>query len=636
MRKFEKCKAEKSVSPTKEEKMKKHVQADKTVEAGKTDQTVEADKTNKSDQVSRRDFLKGAGIATLGATALGLTACAGAPAGATQAPAATTEKWDYVADVVVVGFGGSGAVTAISAADAGASVIVLEKNAEKTHLCNTLMAGGIFHSPNKDGDPQALRQYLRAMFSGDNLPTKTEPEQSPLFVDEIVEKFAELEPENVDFMKSLDPEYNVTESNGASFPDFPGAEECGYVAYYSGYGNHFTPPEYPTIDLPKQETGAGLAFYNCLRNGVSDRSDKIEVKWETPGQHLIKNAAGEIIGVIAEQAGAEVKIKAKRAVVLTAGGYEYNEEMRRAFLEGPGITGWAFYGTTSNEGDGIRMGIEQGAQLAKVGKAASRLIWSCPDVIHNNMQVGSICDVAGSAGTIVVNSKGERFMNETLITRDPSRYFSYKNAVHMDIETLTFPNDPAYMIIDENMRKAGPLVSLNLSTCGYGLIPWDPENQGPIDKGWLIKGDSIEELANNIKAKHENNKGQMDATVLSETMKKYQTMVDTKVDVEFGRTGLARDAKTGQVVDKGFQPIDTPPFYALPLVAGGPNTKGGIQADGNRHVIDWFNKPIPRLYTAGEMSSVLKFVYQGGGNLTECIVCGRIAGKNAAEETPWE
>jgi succinate dehydrogenase/fumarate reductase flavoprotein subunit len=83
-------------------------------------------------------------------------------------------------------------------------------------------------------------------------------------------------------------------------------------------------------------------------------------------------------------------------------------------------------------------------------------------------------------------------------------------------------------------------------------------------------------------------------------------------------------------------PIGTPPYYALPLYAGGPNSKGGLQADGDRHVIDWNNNPIPRLYTAGEMSSVLKFVYQGGGNLTEGIVCGRIAGENAAAEQPWD
>jgi len=82
-------------------------------------------------------------------------------------------------------------------------------------------------------------------------------------------------------------------------------------------------------------------------------------------------------------------------------------------------------------------------------------------------------------------------------------------------------------------------------------------------------------------------------------------------------------------------PIDKPPYYALPLYAGGPNTKGGIAANAKREVLNWKGEPIPRLFTAGEISSTLKFVYQGGGNLTECIVMGRIAGKNAASLKPW-
>ena len=78
--------------------------------------------------------------------------------------------------------------------------------------------------------------------------------------------------------------------------------------------------------------------------------------------------------------------------------------------------------------------------------------------------------------------------------------------------------------------------------------------------------------------------------------------------------------------------INKPPYYALPLYAGGPNTKGGISANAKREVLDWQGKPIPRLFTAGEISSAFKFVYQGGGNLTECIVFGRVAGENAAAE----
>ena len=583
--------------------------------------------------VSRRDFLRGTGLAAagavVGASALGLAGCTGAGAD-------TAETWDHEADVVVVGFGGAGACASIAAADSGAQVILLEKSAEAEHLSNTVMCGGYFHSPDKDGDPEALKQYLRAMFSGDNLDTKVEGEQSPLFVDGIVEKFAEYEPDNYDFLMSLDPDFKPIESGGASFPDFPGAEKSGYKGYRASYSGKSESPKFPTLDLPKEDTASGLALFNCMKVGVQDRADRITVMYETPGSKLITNDAGEVIGLVAKSGDAEVRIKAKRGVILTSGGYEYNEEMRRAFLEGPGINGWAFYGTLSNEGDGIRMGCEVGAQLAKVGKAASRLIWACPDVVHNNCMVGSITDSAGTAGTVVVNARGERFMNENLITVDPSRYFSYKNAVHMDIETLEFPNNPSYMIIDETKRLQGSLLNLSTSTCGFGIIPWDEKNETAIEKGWLIKADTIEELAEKIRDTHDLNKGRMDPAALAETMEKYQTIVDTGVDEEFGRTSARKTMGGGSVEDDGFQAINTPPFYALPLYAGGPNTKGGLQADGERHVVDWFNKPIPRLYSAGEMSSVFKFVYQGGGNISECIVCGRIAGENAAAETPWD
>ena len=82
--------------------------------------------------------------------------------------------------------------------------------------------------------------------------------------------------------------------------------------------------------------------------------------------------------------------------------------------------------------------------------------------------------------------------------------------------------------------------------------------------------------------------------------------------------------------------MEKPPFYALPLFPGGPNTKGGLKADEKRRVVDWNGNIIPRLYAAGEIASVFKFVYQAGGNLAECIVCGREAGRNAAGEISAE
>jgi succinate dehydrogenase/fumarate reductase flavoprotein subunit len=79
-------------------------------------------------------------------------------------------------------------------------------------------------------------------------------------------------------------------------------------------------------------------------------------------------------------------------------------------------------------------------------------------------------------------------------------------------------------------------------------------------------------------------------------------------------------------------PVAKPPFYALSLFPGGPNTKGGLKANEKRQVLDWKGNVIPRLYATGEIASVFKNVYQAGGNLGECIVFGRVAGINAAKE----
>jgi succinate dehydrogenase/fumarate reductase flavoprotein subunit len=79
-------------------------------------------------------------------------------------------------------------------------------------------------------------------------------------------------------------------------------------------------------------------------------------------------------------------------------------------------------------------------------------------------------------------------------------------------------------------------------------------------------------------------------------------------------------------------PVVAAPFYAIPLYPGGPNTKGGIRANARRQVLDWEDRPIPRLFTAGEISSAFQFVYQGGGNLAECIAFGRLAGREASAE----
>ena len=563
---------------------------------------------------NRRDFLK---TSLTGAVA-GLTLPAAFSASAAQANSTLPKKWDLEADVVVLGFGGAGATTAIVAAQNGASVVVLEKNPEDAHISNTRMSGGIFHCPFKDGDPKALKAYAKAMFSGENIPWKEEGE-IPEYSDGLAQLWADLSPSNLEFMQSLDPEFIGGSQPGfdkASFPDFPGAKDSRYNAYRATYTKRMKNFNQVSYKQPKAETSSGEAFWLCLAEGVKKQGDKIRVVWEAPANELLKNAKGEIVGAVAQHKGKKLFVRARKAVVLCTGGYEYSPAMRSAFLEGPGKNGWAFYGTTSNTGDGIAMGMAVGAGLQKVGKSAARVIVPT-QVTFNGLRLGSITPSVGSPNSFVVDNFGKRYEAETKVTDNPSRYFFYKAAVQFDITSLSYPRTPSWMIFDETLRASKPLVGLGISVVGYGLVDWDKDNLKAIESGLILKADTIEELAEKIR-NHPENKSRMVPENLVETVKRFNQYCDDKKDADFGR----RAATLGKV-EKG-------PFYAMPLVAGGPNTKGGLLANADRQVLTWEGEPIPHLYCVGEIASALKFVYQGGGNLTECLVYGRHCGKLVA------
>lgn len=420
-------------------------------------------------------------------------------------------------------------------------------------------------------------------------------------------------------MQSLDPEFIGGSQPGfdkASFPDFPGAKDSRYNAYRATYTKRMKNFNQVSYKQPKAETSSGEAFWLCLAEGVKKQGDKIRVVWEAPANELLKNAKGEIVGAVAQHKGKKLFVRARKAVVLCTGGYEYSPAMRSAFLEGPGKNGWAFYGTTSNTGDGIAMGMAVGAGLQKVGKSAARVIVPT-QVTFNGLRLGSITPSVGSPNSFVVDNFGKRYEAETKVTDNPSRYFFYKAAVQFDITSLSYPRTPSWMIFDETLRASKPLVGLGISVVGYGLVDWDKDNLKAIESGLILKADTIEELAEKIR-NHPENKSRMVPENLVETVKRFNQFCDDKKDADFGR----RAATLGKV-EKG-------PFYAMPLVAGGPNTKGGLLANADRQVLTWEGEPIPHLYCVGEIASALKFVYQGGGNLTECLVYGRHCGKLVA------
>ena len=521
----------------------------------------------------------------------------------------------YEADVVIIGFGSAGGCAAIEAKDSGADVVILEKQPEDAHYSNTRMSGGGFHSPEPSGDFDSLKAYAKAMFSGDNLPGKLEGDQSE-FADELAEIWARDSPHNADFMRGLDPLFKAVVSASAAFPEFPGAAKSGYACVRSTYTGQYDEDALKgrTKETAKSEKQSGEAFHACMLTGVQSRG--IPIHYGISAKELITDASGAVVGVTAERGGQPVTYCARRAVIIASGGYEYNARMRKAFLDGPGMEGWAFYGSPANTGDGIRMAMRVGAALSRVGSIAGRVICAVPERRHG-LRIGMNTSGVGKPNEIVVDNYGHRYASERRITKDPSRYIFYKEALLFDQKTLSYPRIPSWMVFDSVMMKRGPVVSV--AAAAYNGIDWGEDNKSALSKGYILEGRTLEELAERIR-KHSDNKEKMDTAALVDAVGKWNRYCADKHDPDFER----EVGTMGTVAE--------PPFYAIPLYPGGPNTKGGLRADAQRRVLDWDDKPISRLYAAGEICSVFQFVYQGGGNLAEGITFGRIAGRNAAAE----
>ncbi len=525
------------------------------------------------------------------------------------------EAAEYEADVVVIGFGSAGGCAAIEARGLGAEVVILEKQPEHSHYSNTRMSGGGFHSPDPAGDFESLKSYAKAMFSGDNLPHKLEGDQSE-FADELAELWARYAPHNADFMRGLDPGFKAVVSANAAFPEFPGAARSGYAVVRSTYTGQYDEDALTgrTKDSAKSAKQSGEAFHACMLTGVQSRN--VPIHYGVAARDLILDDGGAVVGVQAERDSRRVTYRARRAVIIACGGYEYNARMRKAFLDGPGMEGWAFYGSPANTGDGIRMALRIGAALARVGSIAGRVICAIPER-RLGLRIGMNTSGVGKPNEIVVDNHGRRYASERRITKDPSRYIFYKEALLFDTVTLSYPRIPSWMIFDSVMIRRGPIVSV--AAAAYNGIDWGQDNMNALRNGWILAGDTVEQLAQRIR-EHPDNRGSMDTAALSHAVETWNRFCAAGHDTDF-----EREAGT-------MGPVAEPPFYAIPLYPGGPNTKGGLRADAQRRVLDWDDRPIPRLYAVGEICSVFQFVYQGGGNLAEGIAFGRIAGSNAARE----
>jgi succinate dehydrogenase/fumarate reductase flavoprotein subunit len=231
---------------------------------------------------------------------------------------------DMQADVVVLGLGAAGCAAAIEAADAGASVIVLEKMPAGREGGNTRVSGGIWFN---NLDSNGCATYLRALCGDFPIP------------DEIIEVWAKETFANSEWLESLGVKVGVHGNYRPEYPQLPGSDAYGGYLGVNG------------------EKGQSL-LWGALTHAVGERG--IEVLLDTPAQQLVLDDRGAVIGVRATSGGRDLTIGAEKGVVLATGGFENNPQMVRDYLRLPSSPVW---GSPAGTGDGIKMAQKVGADL---------------------------------------------------------------------------------------------------------------------------------------------------------------------------------------------------------------------------------------------------------------------------------
>jgi succinate dehydrogenase/fumarate reductase flavoprotein subunit len=493
-------------------------------------------------------------------------------------------RWDQEADVVVVGYGFAGAVSAIAAHDAGAKVLLLEKLPHPGGI-SILSGGGVAFARNAD----SAFTYLKRTCNG------TTP-------DEVLRPLAEGMVEIIGWITELarvsGTEPAQSEIRGHGTYPFPGTNDIDSIKLKDF-------PAYDAFPWAKGLRG-GARLFKMVVDNIALR--KIDVLFSTPARGLVIDPGGEVLGVAADRSGKEVRIKARKAVILCSGGFENNPEMKLQYFQAQPV--YPVY--LGNTGDGIAMAQKAGAALWHMWHFhggygfkypefpfAIRHVWAGPRNDNRKMV------------WIAVDRFGKRFMNEYPPAPQDT---GARPLEYYDADTQDYPRIPCTLIFDEEGRKLGPVAMVIVNDERFHY-KWSDDNLTEIEKGWIERADSIEALAAKIKVSPE---------TLASTVSRWNEQCSAGTDEDFHRPV------------KTMMALARPPFYAMeawPIVS---NTQGGPAHDANQRVVDPMGRPIQRLYAAGDISSIFGHLYLEAGNVTECFVGGRIAGQNAAKEKPWD
>ncbi|MCB2065309.1 MAG: FAD-dependent oxidoreductase [Erythrobacter sp.] len=540
-----------------------------------------------------------------------------------------TQGWDKEVDVLVVGSGAGGLMSALVAAHNHADVLIVEKDRQWGGTSAT-SGGGIWipgsHIAEASGFTDNLDDaftYLRGL-SADNVPD----ENIRAYVDNAAPMLRWIsEHTPVRYVALPYPDYHAENPGGSAggfrthlpleldgrllgddirtqrFPS-PAASLFGYLQWtfaetyellYRGKGwllhlvqnmaKYWFDWPFRFTSRKDRRLTLGNSLTGSLRIALNQAG--VPLWLETPLQELVREG-DRVTGVVVTRNGKPMRIGARKGVVLAAGGFDKNQAMRDANMDLYTVARFSG-GVTSNTGDSIRAGEAIGAQTMNLQSA-----WAAPVFYVPGEDRGRLCTIERALpGCIMVNQSGERYLNEAASYHITGQEMARRHRDHGDAS-------PSWMVFDYRYRHLFPMGPL------LPLVP-DWAQSGQV-KTILKKARTIRELA-----------GQMgvDPATLSATVSRFNEHAENGEDPDFHRGEAAYDKMYGDPrhgPNPCLRPLTDAPFYAMPIYPGDIGTNGGLKTNAKAQVIDEAGKAIGGLYAVGNnAASAMGESYPGAG-----------------------